>query len=408
MIMVCDPVCWSLEHVPVNAGIVEMIRLAFPAEEIVFVGEASHLHQVRAQLSSEVSLSISWKAVAISPRYASFFVRSRHDLKLLRHLLKMGRKDPDSLLLLAACAPATLMALKLLLYCSTSRGKKVQIVLHGCLDALKGWRSRNPVLRMQDMKAALTFGSNRDLQYIVLEEPIRNAVGQILPSLEPHMGVLDHPIPTNEEPQGEIEFRRPLKFGFLGMASEAKGFRLFQEGASTVTAKYPGLVEFHAVGWMDKQSNMATDSLITKPGTWLMSRVDYIRQLHTLHFVCLLYEGPHYQLSPSGVLLDAIAWEKPIIASPLPIVENLVSRFGDIGYLCAGQKQLCEIIGQIIEREDVDHYRKQVASMRKVRLSRTPKYLAPTYRHLRAQFVSQGDAQMNPGKVSHREDTGAA
>jgi hypothetical protein len=389
MILICEPICWSLEHVPFNAALVEIIRLAFPAEEILFVAEASHLHQVRAQLSSDVSLSIAWKAVAISPRYAPFFARIRHDVKLLRHVLKIGRKDPNSLLMLAATTPATLMALKLLLYCSMSRGRKAQIVLHGHLDALNGWRSRNPFLRIQDIKAALTLGSNRDLQYIVLEEPIRNSICRILPSLERRLVVLDHPIPTNEEPQGEVEFTPPLKFGFLGMASEAKGFQLFQETAATVTAKYPGLVEFHAIGWMDKQRDtIMTDSLATKPGTWLMSRPEYIRQLRTLHFVCLPYEGPHYQLSPSGVLLDAIAWEKPIIASRVPIVENLVSRFGDIGYMCSDKNQLCEAIGRIIEQADADHYKKQVDSMRKVRRSRTPRYLASTYRDLHAKLLT--------------------
>ncbi len=69
------------------------------------------------------------------------------------------------------------------------------------------------------------------------------------------------------------------------------------------------------------------------PGTERMSRDEYINRLKNLHFVCLFYDK-YYEFSASGVLMDSIAWGKPIVATRLPIFENLENLYGDIGYLC--------------------------------------------------------------------------
>jgi hypothetical protein len=83
-----------------------------------------------------------------------------------------------------------------------------------------------------------------------------------------------------------------------------------------------------------------------------------------------------------NLIRNAIAAEKPVIASRIPITEKLFSRFGNIGYLCADRYEFCETIETIIKRADVKMYANQVLLMREVRRSRTPQYLAPFYRDL--------------------------
>jgi glycosyltransferase involved in cell wall biosynthesis len=281
------------------------------------------------------------------------------------------------------------MALKLLLR-TVARGRKAQIVFHGSDTSLNGWRSRNPIRRIQDERTALTLGSNRNIQYILLEQPSREALLHHVHSLEKHTGVLDFPVATRDEHTRIVEFVPPFKFGLLGMPTEDKGFRLFLEAAAALTAKIPELVEFHAIGFTDeKWESFEINPLVTKPRTdkqW--PRSEYIRQVEKLHFVCLPYQGQLYELSPTGTLLDAIAWEKPIIGTPIPIIENLVARFGDIGYICANKNQFCETILRIVKEKDVDRYREQVLAMRKVRFSRSPRDLASTYRDLCSRLLS--------------------
>jgi len=149
--------------------------------------------------------------------------------------------------------------------------------------------------------------------------------------------------------------------------------------------KYQDQVEFHAIGRLPVEGNPTTlelDGLATKPGVRRMSRVNFIHGVKQLDFIIFPHHAGHYDLSPSGTLLDAIAWEKPLVARSLPIFENIVKKHGDIGYLFRSDMELREVVEHIIQKRDKLHYHRQVLNIRKARASRTPKALAASYREI--------------------------
>jgi hypothetical protein len=382
MIVVCEPGCWASEHVPVNAGILATIRAAYPSRTVSFFGEESHLNLIKELLGFEMAQSIRWNKVTLPPRYSAFKTRLASDLKLINHVL--SRTIDGGHLLLTAGGPSTVLAIKALLGL-VHRGKKAQIILHGGIASLMGWRSRNPLVRAQDFKTALRVGGNRNIQYIVLEEPIRDELVRGLPFLTRCVEVLDHPIPVNEGFEDSVQFKPPFQFGFLGLATEQKGFMKFVEIASEVGKRYPGRAEFHAIGRIHsdlKEKDMpAVQALSTKPSEAALSRSDFAAAVSALHFVCLFFQGNHYELSPSGVLLDSVAWEKPVIGTESSLLKNLRERFGDIGYLC-GNGDLNVTVESIVRNGDPVRYRGQTRAVRKVKESRTPQALGRKYQEL--------------------------
>jgi hypothetical protein len=121
-------------------------------------------------------------------------------------------------------------------------------------------------------------------------------------------------------------------------------------------------------------------ALATKPRMTRMSRVDFIQGVKPLHFIIFPNDAGRYDLSASGTLLDAVAWEKPLIARSIPIFDNMFKKHGDIGYLFNNDTELSEIVEEIVKRRDKSHYDRQVLNLRKARVSRVPKALAPSYR----------------------------
>jgi hypothetical protein len=85
-------------------------------------------------------------------------------------------------------------------------------------------------------------------------------------------------------------------------------------------------------------------------------------------------------LCPSGTLLDAIAWSKPIIAARIPLFENLFKRHGNIGHMFGSESELRKIVENLVERPNASLYRSQVLNLCKARADRTPAALAPVYR----------------------------
>jgi glycosyltransferase involved in cell wall biosynthesis len=261
----------------------------------------------------------------------------------------------------------------------------MQIVLHG-FSGVAEKRYRSPLLRYQDMRTALMLFNIKSVQYIVLEQSIRDTVVRILPFLAPRIDVLEHPISPNEVATETVDLtEEPTRFGFLGLADWSKGFPTFVELANRVVANYGRRAEFHAIGRLPETGSASpkgTEVLATRPGCIRLMRDEFIRSIMPLHFIVLPHQPASYRLTASGVLLDAMAWGKPVIARKIPIFEAMFQRHGDIGYLFSDDSELKIIVEQILQTPDKSRYRNQVLNLRSARKSRSPETLAETYRQI--------------------------
>ena len=129
------------------------------------------------------------------------------------------------------------------------------------------------------------------------------------------------------------------------------------------------------------------DCLTTKPSTERLSRDEYIQRIKPLHFIIMPYRREYYELSPSGTLLDAIAWQIPIIATRLPIFERSFKNYGDFGYLITDEQELSSTVANVVEQFDGDRYARQVFNLRRARVARNPEALAEVYRGICSKDV---------------------
>jgi len=384
LIVVCELYHRDGAHVPFNAGMIEVIRLAFPEEKIVFCGEESHVEQVRKQLDAAISFFIRWNTIAPIPRNTSYFGRLLFAIKAIRGLVKFAGQSSNSRLIFTSISPSTLVALKLM-QCWMLKNMPVQVVSHGEIkEGVIGGRHRHPWRRFQEMRTALTLFGRSRIQYLLLEHGLKDRILQALPSLAENIEVLEHPLPPNESNQHPRKLSSPVKFGFLGVANEVKGFPAFSKLAADMSTEHPGKAEFHVIGRLppDANSKPEMEFLTTKPTTERLSRDEYIERIKPLHFIIMPYHRDYYELSPSGTLLDAIAWQIPIIATRLPIFERSFKNYGDVGYLITNEKELLAIVESLVERLDAGRYARQVSNLHKARLARKPEALADVYREI--------------------------
>lgn len=383
MKLVCEPIFSGMQHVPFNAELLRMIRFAFPNDNICFYAEDSHLEYVREQIGEEFAASFAWKKLVIPPIQSSFYTRLSSDFKTVKFFLNELNENPKKDVLVITGNASILWAIKY--YLGTKhKDKKVQVIIHGNFSTLSRIPRRsilNPFYYPGSLKTALRIPGYKRFQHIVLEDAVRDAILKRLPFLKNSVRVLDHPIPGDEHHVGTNNFDLPIRFGFLGLATEQKGFSKYLTVAAEISKRFPGQVKFHLIGRLPdkyKHGNLSKMACLSEtPGGERMSRNEYVNRLKSLHFVCLFFDK-YYESCASGVLMDSIAWEKPIIATQLPIFKNIQQRFGDIGYLCK-KNEFIDIISSIIEKNDSDRYRRQVLNMSHVKASRTPETLALKY-----------------------------
>jgi hypothetical protein len=379
MILICE-IRFTSGHVPFNAGLLAMIRAAFPAEDLSFFGAAEQIEALKKQVGEPSASSIHWHEIPPIPLDTPYGKKLFRELCAIRCFLKILPQDSASRLVLSSAAPSTVLALKI---ARCFRFKTtVQVILHG-LRGVVGKRYRHPIRRLQDMKSALTLLGNQKIQYLVLEQSIRDTVVNRLPQLSGNVEALEHPIAPNEGPCQPIAFNEPLRLGFLGNTLEMKGFPLFVETANAITARYACRVEFHVIGRSkDHKLVNGITALATKPARKHVTRDEFIRGVERLHFIILPHEAARYTLAASGVMLDAIAWEKPVIARKIPIFEAMFDRYGDIGYLFSNGAELTDVVERILITADKSRYYGQVTNLQGARKSRTPESLAAAYREI--------------------------
>jgi len=263
MILVCEIMFNKGAHVPVNAGLLATIRAAFPKEDLSFFGAAAHMEELKKQVGQPLASSIAWSEIIPVPPETGYFERFFRELTVIRRLFRTLSQDATSRLLFTSAFPSTVLALKTA-RCFRSKNTPVQMVLHG-LSGVVGKRYRRPIHRFQDMKTALTLLGNNNIQYIVLEQPIRDTVVKSLPFLSDKFEALEHPISPNEGALQAVELSEPIQFGFLGVANQAKGFPLFVKLANEITAKYERRAEFHVIGLFRKGDTPVDGTMPSRP-----------------------------------------------------------------------------------------------------------------------------------------------
>ncbi len=172
--------------------------------------------------------------------------------------------------------------------------------------------------------------------------------------------------------------------GFSDAATEPKGFSRYLEVAKEISERFPGQASFSFVGFLaESQTSDSLPNLVylqDAPTHDKLDRDEYVRRANELHFVCMFYEK-EYEFAASGVLADAIEWEKPLIASQLPLFANVERKFPGSAYI-SERANFGQVIERILTTFDPEYYEKQLQAIRELKHSRTPAVLADTYRLL--------------------------
>lgn len=392
MIAVVEPVCAGLEHVPINTSMLQVISAAFPGAPLAVSGDAGHLSELANSVGDAVAQATRWRSSRIPPRRAEFGGRLAVELSLIASAARGAEGATPRLLVLLSGTASTIVAVKLLRAAGRLR-VPVQFVLHGAAADLSGWRSRNPLRRVTDLRSAVAMPPRRRIQYVVLEEAILERITHEHPRLARDFVGLPHPLLPAEihRPSPSSEFR-PLRVGFLGLATRQKGFDVFLQLAERLTRRHPGRVEFHAIGSRPiSEAAVETPFLATAPSATKLSRAEYLDLARRLHYVCLPYQGSHYELTASGVLLDAIANALPVIASRTPTVDRLFEG-AEPGHCSRDTDDMERAIEERIVGLTQERYAREVADMAGWQRSRLPATLAHPYLAATRALLARGPA----------------
>lgn len=400
MIVAYEPTCWGLEHVNFNVSFLATVAAAYPDQEITFFAERDHLAAVREKLNEfRPAAPVHWREMEIGPRKRyTIRARLRAEWRVSNRVLGEAEKLAATYVIACSAMPACLLAIKALLILKF-RSLRVLAVQHG---SVLSWLHHPKGRRLPERRSAYGFAlvwcPVSRLRYLVLDDPVLPKTFQMEPSLQGRMFALGwHPYLFGETTIQPL-MESPLRFGFIGTATNRKGFPDFCRLARETGANFPeGRFVFELVGYVtDPDVREAVESgalgadlrhFVSMPqtDTFLDAR-EYNRRLSRLTYALLPHDKLTGALTSSASILDGFAHALPCIAIRNSLFEEFFREMGDIGYLCDTYEEMRDTVFSLLRTLPTERYLEQRRNIIRGRKLLTPESLAPRLREILFKF----------------------
>lgn len=379
-IVIIEPTYGENIHLPFNTGLVNVIASAYESANLTFIGDSAQNKKIAANLRSEHRSRCSFKDLSV---YAD---RDTHPINVLKRLSELlwvaGRDIANADLLVLCSASGTVLAAMQLLM----RPKKqmLQVFLHGNLNDLNGWRSKNPVRRFFDFSSTLKRVSRSGVQFLVLEEHILARAVSDFPWMKKNVRHFPHPQIDDESIIHAKQLQFPVKIGLLGISSPDKGFAEFAALAKTLKRKFPSKFEFHAIGKRHKSNVVADFEMLDRaPSNSQLERDAYLRQIDEMHFLFFWPVGDYYKNASSGIFYDGINRKIPFLTNSS--VRSFCRNINSMGLVADG---LEELQVKLLEVDNLA-YQGFITELEKFRSTFTVEALATRFRALTHQASAE-------------------
>lgn len=264
------------------------------------------------------------------------------------------------------------------------RGCKTFAVVHGANELLHGWQSRNPLRRLLALRTAISLLPAMGIRVIVLEAFIAQEMRSRFPKQAKSILCIPHGYDETES----LPARRqrgnagPLRILFLGQATPQKGFPEFVRLAELARASGNARMEFRAAGAVRRDTRDIDQSALSRrAGDQPLERREFLAELSVADVV-FAWQSEHYDLTPSGMLLDCIGLGVPLVGRRSHAIATLEAKYGSCGLFADDIESLLRSLARLGESASrSDQIATWSGSLLKARADRSAKVLGAIARH---------------------------
>jgi hypothetical protein len=341
-IVILEPSWNGLAHCPANLGMLRVLREAYPQASLTLMAGDEHLQELKHIAHGtfdEHITSLSFQP-ALDPD--TLPVNMLNGWRRFQPAHKKALAQAD-LICMLSCTASSLAVIHWL-----GHAHKTVAFLHGNANDLLGWRSRNPIRKWLDFASSLRRYAQQGGRVLVYEQLICERLTQELPWLAGHTHVLGHPL-LQEERDAPASVRpadTPIRIGYAGNATKAKGFPEFVQLARAVTAACPGVYEFHSFSYLHPACKDIDQSVLRTRASVGLPRPDFVASLKSLDYIFAWHSDNYYSIAASGIMYDAINLGIPLLARRTAQLHHLEQQGTPIGLLFDAPDEVAVLLSQ--------------------------------------------------------------
>lgn len=344
------------EHVMINTCLLNMLAKYRPSDNIEVWIDKTHFEHYRVKPQN---LTYNYKHI-IQPQKSNKLLWLRKltaEIFLIGQIVYSAKANKARIVFFSSLSPVGNAFLSFILLFINS-DTKFLVTLHGELELAKShkWPKRID----NYYAAALRWAFRRDkrkLKYIILGEAIYNNVIQCKLLKANQLITIDHPYIFPEIPKtiNSGLKKKTIVFGHLGVAKLSKQSELFFELAALFKEMVlDGTIRFKIVGQVFEEMKPFINEYVEyESRTDFILGEDYQAGASEVDYAVFFYNEKSYQFTSSGALLDAIAYEKPVIGLKIDALTSLFEKQEcKPGYLFDEFKQLRGSMHKIIAEHE--------------------------------------------------------
>jgi hypothetical protein len=323
-VIICEPLCRDAEHLPfIQATLEEILHHQKNEERILLLADGTMWENLKRQMEPKYIKKITFKEITILSREDSFisWIKAFFYVLMVRKLTLENEKITylGTNAGIIGCSEFILKRNKV--YCFT----------HMMLARIAGHIPKNPFIKCFSIKDTLSRLKNKNIKLIVLEDVIRENLIQEIPHLVQNVRCIPHPLP-NDPKQTQKRTTLAITLCFPGTFTANKGAFDFD-----MLALFFGdndLILFTVAGRKSINSpDYSETNYLIQPSTDYLERDIFLNILANSDYIFLGHDESMYKWCASGVYLDALCQEIPIIARRSEFLENEFLKNGSFGLL---------------------------------------------------------------------------
>ncbi|HNX59077.1 MAG TPA: hypothetical protein PKK43_08245 [Spirochaetota bacterium] len=343
-------------HVKINGAFLAILsRLS---DQCLVFAEESHYRALLRESSGERGDPGERGRCVVSHQKITVAHRSRNRLvkeilgviNVIRLRSAVRRLRPEFVFVFSASPIMKVLLSKI----AARTGVKFIMVCHGELEGLSSPGPRR--IHRQNWWTEKLLSSPGRFSYLLIPSSFvyENLMQYVSAGYRSRIICFEHPIIF-----GTARTDEPVPFGgasfvSAGVASIAKSSHLiFELAEKAKRVSSQTAFRFALIGRVEEAVAARSNGLVDfRMSGSLLSFEEFAEGVRSADYLLYFYQDELYRLVPSGALLDALLYEKPVIAFDNGIMRNFFRVYGAVGVLCADTDAMADTIAKLAGGRD--------------------------------------------------------
>lgn len=301
--------------------------------------------------------------------------------KIIKKIFNFAKKNNEYNLLFLFTTTFSLYYIKL--FSLFNSKLNVRTVIHGDIEKIDIKKYvqnslKNKILTFLyllffGLKNPLLLPTPNNLKFIIFGESIKNNVLKILPRLKNQIIAIPHPYLYNPKLINTNLDINKINIGVIGICAKQKNSIVLKKLINKLNIikeknfqiLFSGRIIDDELYDMAKKSTFISQNTVSKE---MLTDLERNETILKMDYAMFTYNLNSYKYTASGAFIDAINFEKPIIALQTDYIQYYFNKYGNIGYLCNSYEELEETLLNILTNPSVEEYKLQQQNIKQIKL----------------------------------------